>query len=113
VRSDSPRPIAVEASAEPGPVDAEYAFQRVELESLGTAVGTRLGGRPRRLASPEELRRALAAVLGAAIGDGSVEVRRMPQALHTTEYWHVTLTGVTVAARTDMDRLVEEARCVR
>jgi hypothetical protein len=114
VRAEPPPAVVVpEGRQSADRIDVEYACRRSELAGVALAVSSRLGGLRRQIGSPEELRLALIEVLGAKLDEGSLDVRRMPPALHTNEYWHVSLTGVSVDARADMDRLVEEARFVR
>ncbi len=96
-----------------GPVDAEYAFGRVELRALAETLAFELGTSAGRIATPEELRAAIASAIGERLGGGSVDVRRMPGALQTPESWHVSLDGVPPTGRQAMDELVREALGVR
>jgi hypothetical protein len=109
VRAPSRRPRAVEH------VSAEYAFGRSELPAVAAALRVRLRDRRRALDTPEQLRRALeeASSVGAGVGGGRIEVRRIPGALYTSESWQVRLESVAPAARAAVDEVMSEVRGVR
>ena len=92
------------------PVSAEYTLARPELAVLGRLLRSRLPGPNCSLASPRELRNALEILLDEGLAAGSVEVRRSPGALHTSERWHVRLIEVDPAAVAVLDQLLTETR---
>lgn len=92
------------------PVSAEYTLARAELAALGRLLRGRLPGPNRSLASPRELRHALEILLEEGIAAGSLEVRRSPGALHTSERWHVRLIEVDPAAVAVLGQLLSETR---
>ena len=92
------------------PVTAEYTLARAELAALGRLLGGRVPGPKRTLTSPRELRGALEALLDDRLAAGSLEVRRSPGALHTSERWHVRLIEVDPAAVAVLDGLLSETR---
>lgn len=92
------------------PVSAEYTLAPAELEALGRVLRGRSPGPQRSLASPRELRIALQGHLEERLAAGSIEVRRSPGALHTSERWHVRLIDVDPAAVAALDQLMTETR---
>lgn len=92
------------------PVSAEYTLATAELEALGRLLRGRSPGPQRSLASPRELRTALQFHLEERLAAGSIEVRRSPGALHTSERWHVRLIDVDPAAVAALDELLTATR---
>jgi hypothetical protein len=94
-------------------VSAEFAFGRGDLPAVAAALRARLRDRSRPIGSPEQLRLAIEEACGAWSGDGSVEVHRIPAALHAPESWHLRLESVRPEARELVEALIAEARGVR
>jgi hypothetical protein len=92
---------------------AEYAFGRSDLSPLAASLRSRLRDRGRSIGSPDQLRRAIEEACGPLGDGGSVEVHRIPAAIHMGESWHVRLESVRPDARRRVEALLAEARGVR
>ncbi len=103
--------VAAPSAAVPAArVDAGYALSRAEAERLARHLGGRSHVHETGPATPARLRGAVERALGPALDGGSVEVVRLPGALHSPESWHVRLVGVPVALRDHLEAAVRASR---
>jgi hypothetical protein len=91
-------------------VDVAYSLTRSEAESLVRAVAPRGGVAHAWPASPDGLRAAVEHALGQEVAPSSVNVMRLPGALHSPEAWQVRLVSVSPAGRERVDESIRAAR---
>lgn len=118
LRADAERPLVPASSAADEAIgfdlgtkpagEVVIAIGRPEVDRLGAALQTVLGGRSARLDTPDLLEAAMTEAIAGLGATGQTRVARRPAGLYTPEGWEIGLTATDPIVETAIRRAIRE-----